>query len=196
MFVCVHFFDWHLATHLLPTNLSEKPRWVPIYTARNPNGRRGHSVTVKSHAPNEFFLFGGQRGKCVLLLASVVTLWTLPVPCFSKPFLHTCLLIWMLMLELPISAEHLRHALLCSAIQRRFTDFSMCTDFHSANASRPCLCNLSLSLSLSRSLVMNDLWQFDIVASAWSEVRCTGDVPPPRAFHTAFSVQVSVSECE
>ncbi len=44
---------------------SEKPRWVPIYTAKNPNGRRGHSVTVKSHAPNEFFLFGGQRGKCV-----------------------------------------------------------------------------------------------------------------------------------
>jgi hypothetical protein len=47
---------------------AEKPRWVPIYTARNPNGRRGHSVVVKSHAPNEFFLFGGQRGKCVFCI--------------------------------------------------------------------------------------------------------------------------------
>jgi hypothetical protein len=42
-------------------------------------------------------------------------------------------------------------------------------------------------------MVMNDLWQFDIAASTWSEVRCTGDVPPPRAFHTAFSVQVRSS---
>jgi hypothetical protein len=52
---------------------AEKPRWVPIYTARNPNGRRGHSVVVKSHAPNEFFLFGGQRGKCVFC----IMLWVL-----------------------------------------------------------------------------------------------------------------------
>jgi hypothetical protein len=44
-------------------------------------------------------------------------------------------------------------------------------------------------------MVMNDLWQFDIVASTWNEVRCTGDVPPPRAFHTAFSVQVRIRVC-
>jgi hypothetical protein len=45
---------------------SDKPRWVPVYTAKNPNGRRGHSVVVKAHAPNEFLLFGGQRGTLVM----------------------------------------------------------------------------------------------------------------------------------
>jgi hypothetical protein len=79
---------------------TDKPRWVPIYTARNPNGRRGHSMAVKTHHPNEFLLFGGQRG----------------------------------------------------------------------------------------NLVLNDLWSFDAQANAWTELRCAGTLPPPRAFHTSYVV--------
>ena len=83
---------------------TDKPKWVPIYTAHNPNGRRGHSVVAKANSSGEFLLFGGQRG----------------------------------------------------------------------------------------SLVLNDLWTFDITNNIWSEARCAGDVPAPRAFHSAFAVNSNI----
>jgi hypothetical protein len=34
----------------------------------------------------------------------------------------------------------------------------------------------------------NDTWSFDISTRKWTELRCTGSIPSPRAFHDAVSV--------
>ena len=51
---------------LVLSDIGGKPKWVPIYSASNPNGRRGHSCISKANNPNEFLLFGGQRGSLCL----------------------------------------------------------------------------------------------------------------------------------
>ncbi len=34
----------------------------------------------------------------------------------------------------------------------------------------------------------NDTWSFDISTRKWTELQCTGSIPPPRAYHAAVLV--------
>ncbi|GMF27062.1 unnamed protein product [Phytophthora lilii] len=35
---------------------------------------------------------------------------------------------------------------------------------------------------------MNDVWLFDLEKQSWTELTCSGDIPPPRSYHTAHTI--------
>ncbi|KAG3158629.1 hypothetical protein PI126_g7764 [Phytophthora idaei] len=35
---------------------------------------------------------------------------------------------------------------------------------------------------------MNDVWLFDVEKQLWTLLQCSGDIPPPRSYHTAHTV--------